>query len=305
MPLPNNYNLDNAFRLAGFTTGRPVGEQPPTGRAVAAGWPLLVSLFDDDMVGLLVIEAEKYAPLPTDSTPSLTFDKALAAMFLETCMTARITPLGRLLEVGEQVLGNHQVIFEPGENAVRLMAHNIRRLRSNMVVTAPSTGSPSTGTDLAAQVDSNTRFLATITGRITDIVERLVPAWARQARPPTGVDQTARDSAAANTNFLSTFTERVNLLIMGLVPSWARQPNPPPSNDATARAAAAANTNFLSTFSNRVTAIVERLVPAWARNSQPPDPVDQEARDSAAANTAFLSTFTARVTTIVERLVPS
>ena len=154
MTLPTGYSVDNAFRLAGFVTGRPVGENPPTGRAVNAGWPLLVSLFDDALLGLLVAEATKFATLPIVAAPSLAFDRALAAMLLETCISARITPLGRLLEVGEQVIGNAQVVFEPGENAVRLMSHNIRRLRSNMVAgvdteTSP-TPTPSAGIDAEA-----------------------------------------------------------------------------------------------------------------------------------------------------------
>ena len=128
LALPDNYPIDNAFRLAGFPTGRPMGATPG-GRAVGATWALLVELFDDATLNMLIAESATRVVLPPTNEPVPAFDLELAAVVLETCIGARITPLGRLLETTEAVIGNAQMLFDAPERVMAGMQHSIRSLR--------------------------------------------------------------------------------------------------------------------------------------------------------------------------------
>ena len=78
------------------------------------------------------------------------------------------------------------MVFEPGENAVRLMAHNIRRLRSNMVAVAPTAATPSAGGGMGTGTGSGTG-----TGVDPTELTRILDAAIREA-----LDSHASQSAA-------------------------------------------------------------------------------------------------------------
>ena len=130
--LPEGYPLENSFRMAGFLDGRPIGDNP-NGQGMALSWNLLKGLFHDTHLNMLIDDAGIVVPLPTSPDPSQAFDIALAAEILEACVTARITPIGRLLETTEGHIGNAQVAFDSADNVIRMMLGSIRRLRANAV----------------------------------------------------------------------------------------------------------------------------------------------------------------------------
>lgn len=258
---PVGYPIDNAFRLAGFTNGRPVGG--PGGRAVAATWPLLVELFSDDLLNELITEVAGVVSLPAGVEPHRAFDLELAALLLDTCLNARITPIGRLIETTEGHIGNAQFAFDAPETVVRVMERSIRRLREN------------------AANQRSAIVLATIEQALADrIIAHFGQPNAHHAPPDVSgiarnfnaiADMETRvgineGNIAQQSNFLSTFADRVKGLIAETVPDWAKRAEPPFDPI----------TGFLGGVEGypiemRIVADALEMIPAWAKRAEPPD----------------------------------
>lgn len=125
--LPEGYNIDAVFRLAGFAYGRPGGDVPAN--ALASSWDMLVNLFDDASLNELIDETALLVSKPVESAAFRPFDYMLAAALIETCTRARITPVGRLLETTRASIRNTVVEFDAAEAVVRLQEYSARQLR--------------------------------------------------------------------------------------------------------------------------------------------------------------------------------
>jgi len=120
MPIPNNYDLDSVFKLAGFPYGRPLAERPEN--YIESGvnnWDTIVSLFDDDYLNYMAEHiVGRATDIPLIASDNPVFDHLLAAEILNTLTDAGYNPIGRGLDVTRVNYGDVSEDFEDGD-AVR------------------------------------------------------------------------------------------------------------------------------------------------------------------------------------------
>ena len=115
--LPNNYDLDRVFKIAGFPFGRPVATRPD--RYVETGvnsWDILVSIFSDDEINRMVEIVGRYEAIPANNTDKYpVFDHLLAAQLLERITEAGYTPMGRDFATTNHSFGDVWETYEDGQ----------------------------------------------------------------------------------------------------------------------------------------------------------------------------------------------
>ena len=116
MPLPENYNLDRAFRLAGFIYGKPSVSNPKSPQTLAA-------LFDDDILERAYRQVSTARPIPLSSEADDRFDALLAAELIEICIAAGYFPDGRTTDATGMSVDDRSFTYNP---SISLSLHRSR-----------------------------------------------------------------------------------------------------------------------------------------------------------------------------------
>ena len=131
MPLPNNYDIDRVFRLAGFPYGRPIAERPTDyAESGANNWATLVSLFDDDQIDFIVDNiVSRSVDIPLIAGDNPVFEHLLAAELLQSVTTAGYTQIGRPFDVNRVNFGDISQDFDEGATVRDRQSKSIAELR--------------------------------------------------------------------------------------------------------------------------------------------------------------------------------
>ena len=121
LPLPEGYDLDTVFRLAGFPRGRPkITDIPQLSQYQGASWETIVNLFTDELINILICEVVRVIPLPISVTGNIAFNLLLASKILSQTTCMGYTPQGRSLDTFSIRLGEYVEEFVSSEAAIRI-----------------------------------------------------------------------------------------------------------------------------------------------------------------------------------------
>ena len=130
--LPDGYDINKAFGVAGFSFGRPTGSPPNnpifSGVYGYTNWDALVRLFSDSTMERLVSQAERLATLPATAEPYEPFDYALASEIVRACLLAGRATDGRTLQQASLQERDYRVSFVAPTTAIGIMQEQIRSL---------------------------------------------------------------------------------------------------------------------------------------------------------------------------------
>ena len=117
VPLPDAYDIDRVFKLAGFPYGRPTAERPEGYMETGSNtWDTLVALFSDEhidyLIDALVINSIE---IPTEAGNYPVFDHLLAAELVNSINEVGLTQLGRHLDTTSVNYGDVSENFAEGE----------------------------------------------------------------------------------------------------------------------------------------------------------------------------------------------
>lgn len=135
MPIPNNYNLDRVFKLAGFPYGRPVAERPDTFVETGVNsWDILVNLFDDDFLDYLSDHiVSRSVAVPTGAGNNPVYEHLLGAEILSALTDAGYTPLGRSFETTSSTFGDVTESYVDGDELRAKQRRQVSSLRNRAV----------------------------------------------------------------------------------------------------------------------------------------------------------------------------
>lgn len=131
MPLPEGYNIDRVFRIAGFPYGRPTNPPPGTFVQTASNsWDILVNIFDDDVIDYNVdYLLSQYIDVPKDVSAHPVFDHLLAAAMLDLATAAGITPVGRPFDAQSIAIGDISEQYVTSREARASQTAEVNKLR--------------------------------------------------------------------------------------------------------------------------------------------------------------------------------
>lgn len=126
--MANNKQIDLAFRIAGFTQGRPTIDN--TDEAIYPNDNIqIINMFDDDMIDQLLTEAGENAKARAESV-NPGFPYLFGSLVLEQIMNSGLTPEGRLTDITSATAGGLTTTFISPETYKESLRNRVSELKS-------------------------------------------------------------------------------------------------------------------------------------------------------------------------------
>lgn len=126
--MANNRQIDLAFKIAGYTQGRPT-EDNTTPPVFPNDYTIMIELWDDDVVNQLLLESGED---PTNRTESINpaFPYIMAGNILTHVMNAGVTTEGRDTSVTQSTAGGLTTVFQSARTYKETLQDRVAQLQS-------------------------------------------------------------------------------------------------------------------------------------------------------------------------------